>query len=369
MSEIANPAAFKAIPKLNSLRLIVVLMIAIGYASTMPIGPVDASGAPNPEWFVQLGYDPSWIGIALLFFLSGFLAMRSLLRHGSPVKYLESRFFRNAPLLFFVTLVIVLVIYPVFGDPKGTPTETFKTIIQYFMGTVTCIRPGEPLPGLLDDAKYMCLIQGSIWTLKWGILAHIAVAIGQQIKLFANRAIVLAFALLSVIFYIGIFILYVKTQKVPGDIVLAAQLAWPFLCGMAVYAYWEKIPNSLLANLAISFAFLFIAALMFYISFVPWTKAIVVCLIMGWAWLCITLLKLDTSRLKFMNNWPALALAVYLINWPVSQITLLVIPDISAGLLISMSIPITLALSYFAHKIVSQRSYRYARNREVSITA
>lgn len=369
MDQISKIGASKAMPKLNSLRLLVVLMIAFGYASTMPVGPVDANNVPNPEWLRQMGYDPSWVGIALLFFLSGMLAMRSLLRHGSSIKYLESRFFRNAPLLFFVTLFIVLVIFPIFGSPQGPANETFKTVMLYFMGTVTCIKPGEPLPGLLDDAKYMCLIQGSIWTLKWGVLAHIAVAIGQRIKLFANRSIVLSLAIFSIFFYVTLIYLHISIRPMPGNIIIATQLGWPFVTGMAVYAYWDRLPKSFLINFGISGALMAAALIQYKLDFIPWSKMIVVCLILSWAWLCVAFLKLDKSRLQFMNNWPALALAVYLINWPVSQILLLVFPEINSGQLIALSLPVTLILSYLAHKLVSERSFRYARNREILITA
>lgn len=369
MREIAPVKALAAMPKLNSLRLIIVMMIALGYTSTMPFGPVNAAGAPNPEWLKMLGYDPSWIGISLLFFLSGILATRSLLRHGSSLKYLESRFFRNAPLLFFITLIVVGVIYPLFGTVTGTPAETLKTIVTYFLGTVTCIRPGEPLPGLLDDAKYMCLIQGSIWTLKWGVLAHIAVAIGQRLQFFKNRTLVLSMSLLAILSYIVALFIHLEIRALPNSILLTTRLAWPFLVGMTVYRYWDEIPKSFGANFGISIAFLSAASLMYYVDFIPWTKAIVVCLVMAWAWLCVGILKMEDKRLRMFNEWPALALAAYLINWPVSQITLLIFPDLTAGQLIALALPITIVLSFLVHRLVSQRSFRYARSREVIITA
>lgn len=369
MRENSNPLASGTLPKLNALRVIIVMMIALGYASTMPLGPVSAEGQSNPEWFVQLGYDPSWVGIGLLFFLSGFLALRSLRHHNSSIAYLESRFFRNAPLLFVVTLCVILVIFPIFGNHKGTPIETLKTTILYFVGTVTCIRPGEPLPGLLDDAKYMCLIQGSIWTLKWGVLAHIAVAIGHRFQMFANKHIVLSLSLFSILFYICALQVHLTIRPIPGDIVLAAKLGWPFLTGMAVYAFWDDIPSSAPKNLAISAGFMLTASTMYFAEFIPWTKAIDVCLIMSWAWLCITMLKLKSEQLSILNNWPALALAIYLINWPVSQILLFVVPDLSPGQLIAGALPLTFMLSYLAHKMVSERSFTYAKNRSFIVIA
>ena len=49
--------------RLNAVRLIVVTLIAIGYASTMSIGP------GSVEWLNTFGYDPSLYGLQVLFFL------------------------------------------------------------------------------------------------------------------------------------------------------------------------------------------------------------------------------------------------------------------------------------------------------------
>jgi len=209
----------------------------------------------------------------------------------------------------------------------------------------------------------MCLIQGSIWTLKWGVIAHITVALGQFIQLFRSRITLLALAAGSTLFYIIALQVHLTVRPLPSDILLASQLAWPFLTGMTVFAFWEKISSNPLTNVIIAAAFIAVASVMYFVDFIPWTKAIIVSLTMGWAWLGVTCLKLPSDKFAFLNNWPALALAIYLINWPVSQMTLLLMPDLTAGTLMTLSLPLTIALSYFAHKLVSKRSYLFARER------
>lgn len=348
--------------KLGAIRVLVVMMIAFGYASTMPYGETNADGVINQEIFAQLGYDPSWIGISLLFLLSGFLGMRSLDNHGSSLKYLESRIVRNLPLLVFVTLVIILILYPIFRESSASLGETLRAVFLYFLGTVTCIRPGEPLEGILEESKYMCLIQGAIWTLKWGVLAHVAMAIGNQINLFKDRKIVLVLSLSSVLFYIAITSIHFYVRPVAGDIILAAQLAWPFLIGVSLCQYWDELPKNPLANLAISAGFFALATTLYFTSILPWSKVIVVSLTMGWGWLCMTVLKLEDHQLKFLNNWAPLTLAIYLINWPTAQILLLG-PSLPLGIYMALSLSITLVLAWAAHKLVSEKSFRYARSR------
>lgn len=351
--------------KLNAVRVMIVMMIAFGYASTMPYGEMNADGIANQEALAHLGYDPSWIGISLLFLWSGFLGMRSLDNHGSSLKYLQSRSLRNLPLLVFVTLVVILILYPVFGKVSESPLQTLKTIFVYFLGTVTCIRPGEPLEGLLDHAEYMCLVQGAIWTLKWGILAHVAMAIGNQISLFKDRRIVLSLSVLSVLFYIAITSIHFYVRPVNGDIILASQLAWPFLLGVSLYQYWEKLPKNPVTNLAVTAGFFILACGLYFTSILPWSKAIIVSLTLGWIWLCVTLLKLPVHHLKFLNNWAPLTLAIYLINWPTAQILLLG-PSLPLGVYMALTLSITLILAWAAHKLVSERSFRYARSQSLN---
>ncbi len=353
------------LPKLNAIRVIIVMMIALGYASTMPLGENNSAGLPNPEFLAHLGYDPSWIGISLLFFLSGFLGMRSLDRHESSTKYLESRLLRNIPVLIFVTLIVVLLLYPVFGQGTGSTRETLSTIFFYFLGTVTCIKPGELLPGLLDSAAYMCIAQGAIWTLKWGVIAHIIVALGYQIKLFSNRAIVLCLSLLSIVFYISIVFVHLNYNPMPADIVLAAQLGWPFLVGISVYQYWDKLPRRVWPNLLITAGFFGLAFGLYYTSLMPWSKAIIVSLTMGWGWLCVTLLKLETHQFSFLNNWAPLALALYLVNWPTAQILLLVLPELPLGVFMTFSLTITTLIAWSVHKLIAERAFDYASRRRV----
>ena len=109
-------------PRMNAVRALVVLVIAFGYASTMPLGP------GNREYLAFLGVDPSWVGIQVLFFLSGYLALKSVRRHGSAIKYLTSRIARNIPLLALFTLIAVLVIYPMFGASNDSFGETVNKL-------------------------------------------------------------------------------------------------------------------------------------------------------------------------------------------------------------------------------------------------
>ncbi|MEM9599605.1 MAG: hypothetical protein AAF926_01160, partial [Pseudomonadota bacterium] len=151
--------------RLNAVRMIVILLIGLGYASTMAVGP----GAR--EWLHSLGYDPSWYGIQVLFFLSGWLAWRSLASGRGIIAFVRSRVRRTLPWVLLYTLVITAVLYPLLCNHDSPLAQGTLHLALYFAKTVTLIDPGGPMPGALDDALYACLLQGTIWTLRWGAIA------------------------------------------------------------------------------------------------------------------------------------------------------------------------------------------------------
>ncbi len=344
-----------ALPRLNAVRVIIVLFIALGYASTMPIGP------GNPEILAHLGYDPSWIGVQLLFFFSGFLALRSIRHHGSAVKYLSSRFLRNTPLLIIFTLVTVLIIYPSLGVMSDDPAQLIIKLGRYFFETITCVNPGQVLPGLLDGAVYMCIIQGAIWTFRWGMIAHLATAIGTKFGLFRTNKFIVSAAMITTTAYFTIAYVDAKLGlewlSMPH---VGLRLAYPFLLGMVCFAYQARLPTRFKVRLYVLAAFGGSATL--WDTLLPWTPAIEMLITAFWAYAAFLLVTSKTPKLAFMNSWPNLALALYLVNWPAAQLLLLAVPDISQIGLIALSLPISIAVAYATHLLVSGPAYDFAKS-------
>lgn len=330
---------------LNFVRLIVVLFITLGYASTMPYGP------EATEKLAHFGYDPSWIGIQVLFFLSGYLGLRSLRRHGSAFKYLKSRFFRNITLLAVFTLVTVIVIYPILGVKSEAPLALIKKLAVYYVETVTCINPGQTLPGLLDDAKYMCLIQGAIWTFKWGALLHIGSTLGQKMGLFNKNWTLVIFAITSTVLYFILVTLKLKMSvAIPDALITANHLAMPFTWGMAVFACYTALPNTIFGKIICLVLLASLTGINFWV--LPWTPAIEILLTAFWAFTAWTVLTTNFKHTS-ITRIPDLTLSIYLINWPASQLLLLAFPDINSWELVAMSLSITVLLAWITHILLT----------------
>lgn len=349
--------------RLNAVRTIIVLIIAIGYASTM--SPLSG----KYEVLRHLGYDPSWFGLQILFCLSGYLAVRSLTRHGSSLRYLSSRVLRNGPLLVAYTLAAVTVLYPIFCKTDASLAEETVKLTSYFFKTVLCIDPGARLPGLLDDAKYMCLIQGAIWTFRWGALAHIAMAIGWRFNILKSKYVLLALAVSSTVFY-GVAGYFAAKNGLESTFPAFAgiRLAYAFLAGTALYGWQDKLPKTGLKKAGMLVGLLSFAAVQY--AYLPWTPAIEITGTLFWTYLAIVIIQTPMRVTAWMNNWPNIVLGLYLGNWGVSQTLLLMYPELHGWPLIGASVIVTTLIAAAAHAAISGHINRWAATalrREVTI--
>jgi len=335
------------LPRLNAVRLIVVIAIAFGYASTMPMGP------NKHEIGTLFGYEPSWVGVQVIFFLSGVLAYRSVEAGRIGADYLKSRILRVFPLLLAITLTTVFVIYPLLGKPLSS-TEDYLALAQYFFLTVTCLDPGRELPGLMDDALYACLIQGAIWTLRWGLFLHIAVAFGARFRGLVQPRLILSAGLVSMLLYAAWQYGAAKRllPNMPSPMI-GLHFGYIFLLGMALWAYRNHLPQRVATRYAIAAGLFGFAALNYYA--LPWTSFIEISLTLSLGFTAWLISTSTTSKLSFLDHWPHLAVGLYLLNWPTTQVILHAFPSLNSITLALVSLPVSLVLTLLTHWIFTGR--------------
>jgi hypothetical protein len=324
----------RVLSRLNAVRLIVVGFIGLGYASTMAVGP------QSKEWLNTFGYDPSLFGLQVLFFLSGWLAWRSLSRGRTVKAFILSRAKRTLPWLALYTLIVAAILYPILCVPDGQTTKSAFQLSLYFLETVTLVDPGQRMPGALDEALYMCLLQGAIWSLRWGVIAFIGLLAAHLIGLRDRR------------WYLGLFVIAVTAHisvnawvdqtgsDLMTPIIPGLRLAFPFLLGVSAYAWKDRLPHTSRGWAIISTAALSITIVHYY-GF-RFSYAIEILAMMGWCALAMTLLH---SRLSILKNWPNLVLPCFLGAWPAAQVWLAAIPDIPVPALVALTMSTALGLA------------------------
>ena len=312
--------------RLNAVRALTVLVMAFGYATTMNRGP-DAA-----EWGRLFGYEPSLFAVQVLFFLAGWLALRSLHRHGSGLRLLWSRASRNLPLLAVVTAGVAFVLYPLIA-PSGAPMG-LSDRLAYFTQTVSCLDPGQLMPGALDDAHYACLLQGAIWTFRWGALAYLGTALLWHLGVLRSRGLLAAGAVAAALAYVGLHAYMAKIGALDSsrlwDANTGLAFAYPFAAGLALFAWRDRLPATLLPAVA-----LIMVAMVNYLL-LPWTPLIPVLTTLGLCWLALYVV--EAGQAGWLDDWPDLALPLFVVNWPLCQTLLWRFPDISTGALVASTL-------------------------------
>lgn len=344
----ANPNAL-TLHWLGPVRMLVIAIIAFGYASTMPRGPSEA------EYFRFFGHDPSWLGIAIVFMISGFLALKSLHRHGSPARFLRSRLMRNLPILVLFSLLVILVAFPLLGVPLNGTTGDGSRLAQhlkYLFKVITCLNANELTPGLLDNALYMCVIQGGLWTFRWGVIAYIFTgALWTLGGLRSNRTLFI-FTGAAITSYAALMVYGTKTPDPHPVLELATvglRLGWVYLAGMCAFGLREKLPRTLWVPIAL----MAVAGIQYYI--LPWTPFIEISMELSLGYLVFLGVTSKKQMPDWMKNIPDISLGLYVFNWPATQITLLLIPSLTPWPLFALSFPVTILVALASWALISRR--------------
>ena len=315
---------------LAALRILIVLGIGLGYASTMGIG------THSPEWGQHWGFDPSWYGVQLLFIFSGFLAARSMTNGRTIIEFWKSRVLSLWPALITATLLTACVIYPLMCAPDAAVRMTVGDLTTYVVKTVFLIDPGSRMPGLMDDAKYMCLIQGAIWTLQIGIILHVAFLIGWFTRILQHRLPVLILCVLAIAIYVTAFDTMVKDEGLKDiiePVLPLLRLGYAYLVGVTLFMWQDKlrlkkrrvITSTLVIGLITTACFVWL----------PWTSMLEVMGVTVWLTLCLGFLHNAPLALQ---RCPRLAPVLYVSIWPAAQIVVALEPELSQTGVINISV-------------------------------
>ena len=103
------------------------------------------------------------LAVAVFFFASGFFIAKSLLKRRSGLEFWKGRLIRIYPAFITVILLTAFVLGPVLTTlPAG---EYFRNTQTYSYLLYLLMIPRYYLPGVLDNAPYPGVINGSLWTL------------------------------------------------------------------------------------------------------------------------------------------------------------------------------------------------------------
>lgn len=296
------------------------------------------------------------------------MAMRSLTAGRTGWAFLASRAKRTFPIVILFTALVVTVLYPLLCAPEARTWEAVPKLARYFIETVTFIAPSQPLPGLMDEAKYMCLVQGAMWTLRWGALIYLGVALGWAIGLLKSRLFLAIATIASLIIYFAAisFTVHAETE-ILRPIIPGLKLGYAFALGMCTFAFKGRLPKTGFGRAGVLFVLGTIAttaSLTLNVEQASWVPLADISGSLFWIYAAILALQI---KLPVLRDWPNLILGTYLSAWPIAQMILLAQPDITTGVLVALTLTAALMTALAIHVIWQGIPLPKALRRKVAV--
>lgn len=302
------------------------------------------------ETALVFGKPISWVAVNGFFSLSGFLMYRSLERNPSVRHFAISRFMRIWPGMFAMC-VIVTAIFALFTTLPFIQYITARGTLDFvFLNQL--LLPHYTLPGVycreLDGG--LCVINGSLWTIRWEISCYVAIVLVSVVGLLLRWRFTLLVLPALVLFALAFNYPPINQwlHATPAAHVYfleqIARLWTAFAIGSAAYAVRDKIKLSWLGALL---ALIVVYATQSYF-FADVVRAFAVCY---WV-LCIGFLTV--RQLPTAHKLPDYSFGVYIYGMPVMDIFRILVPQIEPHLLALVTFLAVIPFAAFSWHMVEK---------------
>lgn len=287
----------------------------------------------------------SYLAVNAFFILSGLLIAKSLSTRECLFHFLVARTLRVLPGLLFVLLGLMLVFGPLFGDPNGlaflSQSEPWEYVISTLLMGDTLGAPGNVFNNNPED-----LFNGSLWTIRYEMLAYALAAVGYFSGVLKGRWAVLTALIISQAIYWGI-----KSPDignvVSGGIESLFRFTTVFLMGMTLWHF----------------------PILRKMGWAALTLSIALFLLVGSQWIgetfanialtaFLTTVGLNTPVSKRFSKIPDYSYGIYIWHYPLLQSAFTLFPDTSPIENFAIALPVTLLVAAISWCFVEKPSLR-----------
>lgn len=169
----------------NNLDLIrLVASLAVIFYHSFPLNPQWELADPVKALFPYVSTGA--LAVKIFFFISGLLVVNSILTRQCTLHFVVSRLLRVFPGLIFVVICSTFIIGPIFTKLPVADYLSSAQLYDYVLNNIL-LDTRYFLPGLFLESKYG--VNGSLWTIRYEVIAYGVVLISYLLKLMSNRFI------------------------------------------------------------------------------------------------------------------------------------------------------------------------------------
>lgn len=307
----------------TAIRIGFAFLVLAGHAIMLPIGlPITGAFPELVDGAVQFALDG-------FFILSGYMIAASLMRSHDMTHYALARMFRIFPGLIATMLILWLVVGPLFTGHSLAQYWSDADSWLFPVRIVFQLDPQANLPGVFADHP-MTDMNGPLWTIRYELLAYLAAGLLAVTGLFRNRwGILMVFASVALLSDIETLLPYEGMGS--GTLFAAARFGGAFMTGAVMYAWRDRIP------LAPGWAALLVLTA-FLLRDTP-SAMIAGQIAMAYVTLWAGFALIPGKAGQAIREVEDVSYGVYILHWPIGQMTLALIPGASAAILFAVMVP------------------------------
>jgi peptidoglycan/LPS O-acetylase OafA/YrhL len=293
------------------------------------------------------------VGVSIFFFVSGFLVWLSWARDPDLKRFFIRRSLRIFPALWFVVLITVLVLGPIFS--RLAPADYFASFESWRYLSAALLVVWRGLPGVFAGNPLPSAVNGSLWTLPVEFLCYVSVALVGCISL-APRKWLIALSLGLAVLAAAFGPLLLGTRFVP-HLEMVAFFWWGVM-----YGYVQKRPEAELKSWAAGIGLAFMAFLVLGSHGVERTG------MLAFAVALVVTAQHVSWGSRVTDRLGDLSYGMYIFAFPVQQIVVELGRDRgwTFATHLSWSFLVTIALAYMSWHALEKRALRFKPHRGMS---
>ena len=303
------------------------------------------------EDVIFLGASVQSFAVKVFFIVSGFLIASSWAWDPHPLRYLCKRMLRIFPALLLLLALTVLVLGPLMTELPVWEYLLNPGTRWYFLYNAF-LYPAYGLPGVFGDLPYPNAVNGSLWSLPVEFLMYLVFPVvyvcGRKL---GGNALLVGFTVL----FCAASLYFVRIAPPAGTLVfygtglLSVLDAGPYFFLGAVYSM-TRLRDHLHPSIA-----LFMVGVLVFIP--PETGVLMELSMYLVAPYCVLALATSASPgLQHAGRWGDPSYGIYLYGWPMQQIAMHYIPNLSAIGNTLIALPLAAIAAYASWYAIEKRA-------------
>jgi peptidoglycan/LPS O-acetylase OafA/YrhL len=286
----------------------------------------------DPFYRLSNTFHTGSFSVYIFFILSGFLIALSWEHHPRVAAFLGKRILRILPTLIVSVLLTLFILGPIYTT--FTTIEYFRNPNTWlYLNNISLFDRNGTLPGVFVNNPNSGIINGSAWSLPYEFTLYLWIAIIGALSLISNikRHTILVFLILVSLFYVFI------GQKVPAtanieifhmNVNFFLQHSIYFMLGTIFYLYKDKIR----LNWIVALCSIVVLALTFKFHEYYFPFGVI-----ALTYIVVYLAFISFKKPLFTSKIGDLSYGIYIYSYPIQQILIYHLPDISVYKFIGVS--------------------------------